>query len=156
MKDIPGYEKLYAAAEDGRIFSYKSNKFLKPFDNGNGYLCVILCKDGKRKHYKIHRLIAETYLSNPDNLPQVNHIDEDKTNNALSNLEFCTAAYNINYSQAKKVICSETGEIFNSIKDAAKVVDISPNCISSACKGKQKTAAGYHWRYYEENEKEEI
>lgn len=88
MRDIPGYEGLYAATEDGRIWSYRRKKFLKPGKGKDGYLYVILCKDGKPKTYRIHRLVAETYLPNPLNLPQVNHLDEDKTNNALPNLEW--------------------------------------------------------------------
>ena len=117
MRDIPGYENLYAATEDGRIWSYRAKRFLKPFDNGYGYLKASLYKDGKRKIYFLHRLIAETYLPNQDNLPQVNHKDEDKTNNALSNLEYCDAKYNINFGTRteraakalpRKVICVET------------------------------------------------
>lgn len=152
MRDTPGYEGLYAATSCGKVWSYRAKKFLKPFDDGHGYLCVNLFKDGKRKHYKIHRLVAETYLPNPNNLPQVNHIDENKSNNALLNLEWCTAAYNINYSKAKKVICLETNEIFDSITEAAKAVNISKSHITECCKGKLKSAAGYHWAYYYEDE----
>ena len=104
------------------------------------------------KSHKIHRLIAETYLDNPLNLPQVNHKDENKTNNALQNLEFCDAAYNINYSKTKKVICLETGIIYNSIKEAAKALDITPQAISCCLVGRTKTCAGYHWRYYDQKE----
>lgn len=83
----------------------------------------------------IHRLVAETYLPNPLNLPQVNHIDENKANNALPNLEFCDAAYNSNYSNAKKVICVETGEVFNSITEAAIKNNVSKGNICNALKG---------------------
>ena len=152
MRDIKDYEGLYAVTSCGKIYSYKSKKFLKPFDNGKGYLQVILCKDGKQKHYRVHRLVAQTYLPNPDNLPQVNHIDEDKSNNALPNLEWCDAAYNNNYSFAKKVICIETQEIFESVTEAAKAVDVAKGNISKCCSGKRKTCAGYHWRYYDQKE----
>ena len=108
MRDIPEYENLYAATEDGRIFSYKTNKFLKPCKDKDGYLVVGLYKEGTRKICKVHRLVLLTYLPNPGNLPQVNHIDQCKANNALSNLEWCNAAYNVNYSKAKKVLCIET------------------------------------------------
>lgn len=108
MRDIIGYEGLYAVTSCGRVYSYRAKKFLKPYKNKNGYLYVSLYKDGKQNKYYIHRLVLEAYLPNPANLPQVNHIDENKANNALLNLEWCDAAYNINYSLAKKVICVET------------------------------------------------
>lgn len=155
MRDIPGYEGLYAATSCGRIWSYRAKKFLKPAKTKDGYLKLSLCKDGKRKNYRIHRLIAKTYLPNPTGLPEVNHIDEDKTNNALPNLEWCTAAYNVRYSQAKKVQCIETGQVFESAREAQDFFKCG-HTVASVCKGKRKTAAGYHWRYYEENEKEEI
>ena len=144
MKDIKGYEGLYAATSCGKIYSYRAKKFLKPRKDRGGYLLENLYKDSKMKTYTIHRLITETFLPNPDNLPEVNHIDEDKTNNALSNLQWISHKDNINYgtgkeraakSCQKKVICIETQEVFDSIKDAAKAVDISPSSISSCCKG---------------------
>lgn len=99
--------------------------------------------------------MAEAYLDNPQNLPTVNHRDEDKTNNALPNLEYCTIAYNCNFGTrnqrlSKRVTCIETGEIFDSIKEAGKAKYIDPSCITRACKGNRKTAAGLHWRYYEQ------
>ena len=102
MRDIPGYEGLYAATSCGKIYSYRAKKFLKPRKDRDGYLLINLYKDNKMKTYLVHRLIAATYLDNPLNLPQVNHKDEDKTNNALPNLEFCTAAYNINFGTGKE------------------------------------------------------
>lgn len=69
MRDIPSYEGLYAATEDGRIWSYRSKKFLKPRLTKKGYYRVVLYKDGKGKDFYIHRLIAEAYLDNPENLP---------------------------------------------------------------------------------------
>ena len=155
MRDIPGYEGLYAATQDGRIWSYRSKKFLKPSDNGLGYLQVKLSKDGKTKTYKVHRLVAEAFIPNPLNLPQINHKDENRANNALLNLEWCDAAYNSNYSKAKKVICTENGEIFESIKEAAIKNNVSKSAICKACRGRLKTAAGYHWAYYYD-QKEEI
>ena len=152
MKDIPGYEGLYAATSCGKVWSYRSKKFLKLRKNKDGYLQVNLYKDGKPKTYLVHRLVAETYLPNPLNLPQVNHKDEDKSNNALPNLEFCTAAYNSNYSNAKKVICVETQEAFDSLTDAAKAINRSVKTLNNHLKGRKKTCAGYHWAYYEDDE----
>lgn len=161
MRDIKGYEGLYAATEDGRIWSYRSKKFLKPGTDGKGYKLVILCKDKKRKTYRIHRLVAETFLPNPANLPQINHIDENKANNALSNLEWISLKDNINFgtrtersakARQKKIICVETGEIFNSLTEAAIKNNVNKSAICKACKGKLKTCAGYHWAYYYEDE----
>ena len=117
MRDIKDYEGLYGITEDGRVWSYRKNRFLKPQKTKTGYLYVQLSKNNKTKNYKIHRLVATAYLENPLNLPCVNHIDENKTNNCVENLEFCTVAYNNIYgtriervakSLSKKVICIET------------------------------------------------
>lgn len=152
MRDIKGYESLYAVTSCGKIFSYRKKKFLSPRKNNSGYLRVALYKDGKAKDFLVHRLVAEAYLPNPANLPQVNHIDEDKTNNALLNLEWCTAAENVNYSQARKVICLETNEVFDSMTLAAQAKNINVGNISNVCQGKLKTTGNLHWRYYEEQE----
>lgn len=139
MKDIPGYEGLYAITEDGRVWSHKSNKFLAFYDNGHGYLYVGLRKDNKTKKYKVHRLVAETYLPNPDNLPIINHKDENKQNNKLDNLEWCSHTYNHTYSARKvargpvAIVCIETGVSFPSIAAAAREVGINRqgiwNCL---------------------------
>ena len=97
MKDIPGYEGKYAATSCGKIWSYKSKKFLKPKSDKDGYYKVNLYYDGKQKTYFIHRLVALTYIPNPNNLPQVNHKSEIKTENFIDNLEWCTGEYNTNY-----------------------------------------------------------
>lgn len=152
MRDIPEYEGLYAITSCGRVFSYRRQIFLKPRITKTGYCRVALYKDGKAKDFLVHRLVAEAYLPNPDNLPQVNHLDENKINNALSNLEWCTAAENVNYSQARKVICVETDEIFDSMTLAAQTKNVNVGNISNVCQGKLKTTGNLHWRYYEEQE----
>lgn len=93
-KDIPNYENLYMASKNGEIYSKISNKILKPFKRGmrenNQYLVVQLSKDKKQKTFSIHRIIAETFLDNPNNYPCVNHKDGNKYNNSVSNLEWCS------------------------------------------------------------------
>lgn len=79
MRDIPGFEGLYAVTSCGKVWSYKSKKFIKPYRIGNGYLAVKLAG----KNYRVHRLVAMTYIPNPENLPFVNHKDENKHNNCL-------------------------------------------------------------------------
>jgi len=104
----------YLITEEGDVYSTKFRKIKKRKQetNNDGYKTIKLCNNGKKKNYKVHRLVAETYIPNPDNLPEVNHIDEDKTNNNVTNLEWSTHAYNIQYSQAKSYIVENvnTGE----------------------------------------------
>ena len=98
MKDIPGYEGLYAATEDGQIWGYKRKKFLKPIKEWTGYLKVNLSKGGKVKAYKLHRLILETFCPiESEKKMEVNHKDENKENNSLDNLEWISHGANCNY-----------------------------------------------------------
>lgn len=154
MKDILNYEGIYAADESGNVWSYKSKKFLKPFKSNTGYLQVALYKDGIKKTYFLHRLIAETFLPNPENKSQVHHIDGDRTNSALSNLQWATPEENNNDEihkvkcsvRSKKVYCVELDKTFDSMSAAALEIGISTSRISECCKGKTKTAGGYHWQ----------
>lgn len=99
MKDIKGFEGKYAITSCGRVWSYKNNMFLKSHPDKDGYLMTLLYdSNGKGKMCKIHRLVAEAYIPNPDNLPLVNHKDEIKHHSYLNNLEWCTKAYNNHYS----------------------------------------------------------
>ena len=153
MKDIKDYKGEYAITRDGKVWSYKRKKFLKPRLVG-GYHQVVLCKDGKKKDLYIHRLVAEAYIPNPDNLPQVNHKDEDKSNNCVENLEWCDAKYNINYGTrtkkiSKPVYCEELDRTFKSQVEAARELGLKQCNIVSCCKGRYKTTGGYHWRYAE-------
>lgn len=154
MKDIKGYEGEYAITSCGKVWSYKNKKFLQLRFGNHGYLVVTLCKDGNSKTFLVHRLVAEAYIPNPDNLPQVNHKNEVKTHNWINNLEWATAKYNINYGTrnkraSKKVQCIETGEIFNSVTEAAIFVNRGVNALSMCLTGRNKSCAGYHWKYVE-------
>ena len=95
MKDIFGYEGLYAITEDGRVYGYKRKNFLKPRPDKDGYLYVTLSKESKPKTCRIHRLVAEAYLPNPNNLSEVHHIDADNTNNNVNNLQWVTREDNL-------------------------------------------------------------
>lgn len=158
MKDIQGYEGMYAVTSCGKVYSYKSKKFLKPYKMKSGYLQVSLCKNSKQKKYSIHRLVQKTYLSNPDNLPQVNHKDENKENNALPNLEWCDQKYNSNYGThvqrvakacGKPIYCIELNRTFDGARAAARELGLQQSNITQCCKGKHKTCGGYHWKYQE-------
>ena len=89
----------YAVTIDGDVISIKSNKSLRSHDNGHGYKTVCLCIDGKPKTYYVHRLVASAFVENPNDYPEVNHIDEDRGNNRAENLEWCTSKYNKNYGR---------------------------------------------------------
>lgn len=92
--NIRGYEGLYMVTKTGKIWSNYTNKFLKLTTDKDGYSIFSLCKQGTRKMGKVHRVVAQTFIDNPDNKPQVNHIDGDKTNNQVNNLEWCTCSEN--------------------------------------------------------------
>ena len=104
-KDIEGYEGLYQVSNDGKVRSLNyrqtgQKKKMKLLKNSRGYMRVDLCKNGKVKTFKVHRLVAQTFIPNPQNKPQVNHIDENKANNCMWNLEWTTAKENINHGTA--------------------------------------------------------
>ena len=144
MKDIKGYEGLYAITSCGRVWSYRSKKFLKPSKDRTGYLTVGLRLNGKQDRRYIHRLVAEAYIPNPAALPQVNHKDEIKSHNYINNLEWCSAQYNRAYSSGKKVKCIETEQVFESFHDAGRWINKDYTNIRRAIK-RNGTCGGYHW-----------
>lgn len=135
MRDIPGYEGLYAADEEGNILSLvhgrsRRKRVLKPYENTGGYLRVNLSKDGKVRHEYVHRLVAMAYLENPEQLPQVNHLNADRQDNRPDNLEWVSVRANIRHalglgrwSRPKPVVALNlrTGERreYDFLKDAA-------------------------------------
>ena len=90
---------LYQVSNSGEVRNSKG-RILKPEYSNNGYACVHLRKDGKNKKYRVHRLVAQVFIANPDDLPEVNHKDENKANNHVSNLEWCDHIYNSHYGTA--------------------------------------------------------
>ena len=160
MKDIKGYEGLYAITSCGKVWSYRNECFLKPYLNKKGYMRVCLRKDGEKKMYSLHRLVAEAYLPNPENLPEINHKDENKTNNCLQNLEWCDHKYNINYgtcitksSNSRKKPILQYDLDGNFIRDWGCTTDVGQEVkkgINNCLKGRAKSAYGYKWKYKED------
>ena len=166
--DISGYEGLYQISNFGRVksFYFKNPHILKPH-KVKGYSNVELYKNKKKKQFYIHRLVMENFCPIENmNVLDVNHKDEDKSNNHISNLEWMTHKDNLNYgsraekarmkmqgknsSRSKKVRCIEKDVIYEALREAERQLGIPATNISRACKGKIKTAGGYHWEYVEE------
>lgn len=170
-KDVKNYEGLYQCSNLGRIKSLGNGKsgnskerILKQEKNKYGYYQIRLCKDGKRKMYFVHRLVCSAFLPNPQNLPFVNHIDENPSNNTIENLEFCTAKYNNNYGKHNERVAKALSKPilqfnkqgtkiigkFNSVTQASKELNINCGHICECCNGKLKTCAGSKWLYLED------
>lgn len=157
-KDIEGYEGLYQVSNLGNVKSVRKNKLIGN-NNHRGYRHACLCVDGKETYKSVHRLVADAFIPNPENLPCVNHKDENKLNNVVSNLEWCTYEYNNSYatkgsriskSKFKPIQMINDGKVikeFDSLKEAAEYVDGSHGNISAAANGKLHKAYGYYWRY---------
>lgn len=151
FKKINGYEEMYAVSDEGEVYSFKK---LKPRENNCGYLCVVLCKKGKKPKQKfIHRLVAEAFLENDDFSLQVNHKDKNKKNNNVKNLEWCTAQYNNHHAHAKRVeqydLYGNKLAEYASVIVASNITGVSVSCISHCCRGDTKTAGGFVWKYME-------
>lgn len=159
-KNIEGYEGIYEISNYGRIKNVKRGSLVQHCLNKVGYAVVKLPKEGKRVHHKLHRLIANAFLPNPNNYPVINHKDEVKANNNLSNLEWCTHQYNNTYNQIhyrrnkshrtsviKMSIDGVFIESYNSVNEAGASNNIHPSSISNCLRGRDKTAAGFRWKY---------
>ena len=177
-KDIEGYEGLYKISNLGNVKSIyfnhtKNEKLLSPKLNNTGYLIVHLYKNGVGKFFQVHRIVATSFLNNPNNFTIVNHMDEDKQNNRVDNLEWCTHKYNVQYSvklnkhrsrnsrkgkfgaykHDKAVIQkNKHGSIvctYKNVSSAARENGFNNWSIIQCCKRERKTAYGYRWEFVE-------
>ena len=168
-KDIRGYEGYYQISNLGRVKSLKRefsrcNKHITKKEsimnltpNNRGYLLVNFCVNNTRKKFLVHRLVAEAFIHNPNNLPQVNHIDENIKNNVFTNLEWCDNTYNNNYgshrlniskSMSKKVYCKELDRIFDSQTSFANYIGVSSALVSVCCHNPNRRCKGFHVCFY--------
>ena len=182
-RDVAGYKGLYQVSDQGRVKSLErvtiikdgrklpvKERILKPNVVHGGYLIVCLYAGGKRKMLKVHRLVCQAFHDNPENKPCVNHIDENKTNNAANNLEWCTYAENNSHGThnarmaegvakalSKRVwqytLDGELIKIWPSTIEAQRQTGFSSASISQAANGKSKQAHGYRWEYVEREER---
>lgn len=149
-KKIEGYDDRYYVSSDGRVIG--ANGLLKPVKGKDGYMRVNVAIDGKFRLCLVHRLVAENFIPNPENKAEVNHIDGDKSNNDISNLEWVTREENIQHAHRvlkkmgdKPVVNLDTGDIYASHTDAAKAVGVAgAGSISDAIKRKGKSG-GFRW-----------
>jgi hypothetical protein len=161
-KPIAGYEGLYEVSSFGRIRSVVNGLLLTP-DEARGYLRVTLFRNGVRNRQPIHRLVAQAFIPNPRGKPAINHKDEDKSNNRVDNLEWCTRSYNVNYGTriarqrvkvSKAVVQYDMNgqaiAVYDSITLASQAVGISVQHIVACCKRKYPYAGGFVWRYLTE------
>ena len=160
---------MFRVASDGRRIA---ERILTPYTNGCGYLGVGLCKDRKRRIYFIHRLVAQAFINNPDNKPEINHMDENKENNCVSNLEWVTGKENSNHGtrneRIAKALCKPVMGVsldgksylyFNSIIDAERLGGFKYRSISNCCRGIYKSAGKLNgeplqWKYLENYDNE--
>ena len=159
-KDVEDYEGLYQVSNLGRVKSSYTNRILKGRKHTHGYLMVNLYKNSNVSNKMIHRLVAQAFIPNPENKPQVNHVDEDKTNNVVSNIEWMTATENINHgthnermAKTKSIpiiaINIKTGESqeFYGTNECARQLDLNQGNITRVLKGRYKQTGGYTFKY---------
>ena len=165
-KDIDGFKGLYQVSSFGRVKSFqgKEPKIMSLSKDKYGYYKCCLHKDTKEYYFKVHRLVAQTFIPNPNKFSQVNHKDEYKTNNYVENLEWCTIDFNLEYGTGRKRSIEHRKKpiemydkeniieaVFPSLREASEETKIDKSNISACCLGKVKTAGGFIWKYREFN-----
>lgn len=171
-KDIKGFEGLYKISNKGRIYSLITNKIRKSYITKKGYLRTSLCLNGKNKKFLVHQLVAQAFIPNPENKPQVNHIDCNKQNNCVNNLQWVTNRENFIHAEKNNLRINNLQNLIRHAIESRKPVlqyDLNGNIIKRfnsitetkkdgfrigdvcrVCKHNRKTCGGYIWRYEED------
>lgn len=152
----------YEVSNYGNVRNSKSGRVLCQQTDKYGYPVVCLCENNKRHMVKVHRLVATAFVPNDDNKPQIDHIDGDKTNNVYTNLRWATPIENSHNPSTRSkhlasikppvrkrtaVVCVETNKVYSGMREAERDTNVPHTSIASCCKGKWKSAGGYHWRF---------
>lgn len=158
VAEIEGFDGFYKVTSDGQVFSVNGVKKTEISDNG--YARVSLWKNGKGKHFLLHRLVASAFIPNPNNYEIVNHKDGNKLNCDVSNLEWCDASHNMRHAYANNLVHPKTTRViqytkdfvkvkeWDSIKDACESLGLLHGNVIAVCKDRKKrTTGGYIWRY---------
>lgn len=149
-RDIPDYPN-YQVSNLGNVRNVKFGRIIKPSMTNKGYLRVCLWGNGESKNYRVHRLVAQAFIPNPNNYPEINHKDKNRQNNYVNNLEWCTSQYNIDYSLAKQVLQYDLSgnyiTTWKSVNEIERCLGFFHGNISACCLGKIKTAYNFIWKY---------
>ena len=164
-KPVVGYEGYYEVSSAGDIRNIRTNHILKSKVENNGYVRVHLSKNGIATSELLHRVVAKAFLDNPDEHKTVNHIDENKKNNDVSNLEWCDMSYQNKYgngavrrNEAKErpvvqmTLDNDPVKVWGSITEASELLGLNPSTVVCVCKGKRryKSTGGHKFKYVEE------
>lgn len=164
-RDIKGFEGLYKVNALGEIYSVRNDMYLSTYPNEDGYLKVNLSKDGKFSQMKVHTIVAEAFFGERPHGAQINHIDENKENNCVWNLEYVSVSDNINHGTRNAKVaeklknnpmfsipicqCDKQGNVLNkyeSISEASRQTGVPQSNISRTLTGKRKSAGGFLWK----------